>query len=110
MASLHNAITNDASLNISTKMQGATRSNGDAYTETTGWHQIRRFAISQHAVGQRLSFDRLQPVAGNGAYAYGVRAAYADGSMQSMDDAKFAYTCGVAALHRVVLVADSPAR
>jgi len=109
MTSLHRGITRDASINISTKVQGASESNTVAYTETTGWGQIRRFALRQHAVGQRFSFDRVRLVGGLGAYAVGMRAAYADGSGQKMIDSKFACTCQAAALHRVVLVASRPA-
>jgi hypothetical protein len=109
MASLHSGITRDASINIPTMVQGASGSKADAYTEATGWKQIRRFALRQHAVGQRFSFDALRLVSGLGAYAVGMRATYADGSTQKMIDSKFAYTCGAAALHRVVLVASTPA-
>lgn len=109
MTSLHRGITHDASINISTKVQGASESNADAYTETTGWDQIRRFALRQHALGQRFSFDRLRSAGGQGTYAVGMRAAYADGSTQKFGDSKFAYTCEAAALYRVVLVASTPA-
>jgi hypothetical protein len=109
MTSLHRSITREASINMSTKAQGATGSSVDAYTETTGWDQIRRFAQRQHAVGQRFSFDTLRSVSGHGAYAVRMRATYADGSTQMFTDSKFAYTCGAAALHRVVLVAGAPA-
>ena len=110
MTSLHSVITSDSEMNISTRMQGASGSSTDAYTFTTGWRQIRWFALRQHAAGQRFSFDRLRLVAGQGAYAVGMRAAYADGSTQSFVDAKFAYTCEGARLHRVVMVAGAPAR
>ena len=109
MTSLHRSVTREASINISTKVQGASGSNLDAYTETTGWDQIRRFALRQHALGQRFSFDTLRSASGQGAYAVGMRATYADGSTQTFVDSKFAYTCGTAALHRVVLVASAPA-
>ena len=110
MTALHNTVTNGATLNISTKTQGASEPDSGVYTVAAGWEQIRPFARSQHRAGQRFSFDRLRAVGGQGVYADGLRAAYADGSMQSMDDTKFAYACDAAALHRVVLVAKTPAR
>ncbi len=109
---LHGILASKAELAMSAKGQGTRSSKSDGYTTLDGWRRIRRFATRQWALGERLSFSRLQVFGGSskGAYARGMRASYSDGSRQVMADAKFVYSCTEHALARIVLVAWERAR
>jgi hypothetical protein len=75
------------------------------YETSAGWPENRALMKHQHAVGQRLSFERLQVIGRRGAYAVGMRTMYGDGTAYHLRAAKFAYSCNEHALERVVLVA-----
>jgi hypothetical protein len=99
----------DAAISMSGKRQGAA-SPAAKSTDLHGWDEIRAFAQMQWDLGQQLSFASIAAVRRQGAYAYGMRSTYTDGSRQQYTDAKFAYSCTDSAFTRIVLVASKRAR
>ena len=95
---------------MSGQHQGATSGEGKSYSSLAGWEDIGPFVESQHDLGQRLSYERLQVLDRAGAYAVGMQAMYADGSRQMMRDAKFVFSCPEQAFERMVLIARAPAK
>jgi hypothetical protein len=107
---LKEMLTPIATLAVSGQHQGTAFGEGKSSPSLAGWEDIGPFVESQHDLGQRLSYERLQVLDRTGAYAVGMQATYADGSRQMMRDAKFVFSCAEQAFERMVLIARAPAR
>ena len=98
--------TTEAELDMSSKSQGASVSDG--YTGTVGADAIAEFAARQWKTGEVLSFSAIE-VFNGGAYAHSVTSKFEDGRQQTMTDSKFVYDRCSNAFNHVVIVAGSPA-
>ncbi len=110
-AALGRLFTVDAVLDMATKHQDTL--TGQGWASASGRAMIAAFAQRQWHLGEKLSYRGLtigfDGVAGNGGYAANVLASFADGTVQPMTEAKFAYRCAGHAFAHVVIVSAKAA-
>jgi hypothetical protein len=110
-AALGRLFTVDGVLDMATKDQDTL--TGQGWASASGRGMIAAFAQRQWRLGEKLSYRGLMigfnGAAGNGGYASNVLASFADGKMQPMTEAKFAYRCTGHAFAHVVIVSAKAA-
>jgi hypothetical protein len=90
--------TADGVLDMATKHQDTL--TGHEWASAGGRRMIAAFAERQWRLGEKLSYrgvriDLNGGAAGDGGFAGHVVASFADGTVQPMDEAKFAYSCAI---------------
>lgn len=105
-AALARLFTADGVLDMATKRQDTL--HGHVWASAGGRGMIAAFAGRQWLLGEKLSYRGLTTGL-NGSYASNVRASFADGTVQPMTEAKFAYGCASHAFAHVVIVSAKAA-
>jgi hypothetical protein len=81
---------------------------GQGWASAGGREMIAAFAERQWRLGENLSYHGMT-MFGDGGYVGSVVASFADGTMQPMAEAKFAYGCASHAFVHVVIVSAKAA-
>jgi ketosteroid isomerase-like protein len=105
-AALGRLFTADGVLDMATKHQDTIA--GQGWASAGGRGVIAAFAERQWRLGEKLSYHGMT-MFGDGGYAGSVVASFADGTVQPMDEAKFAYGCASHAFAHVVIVSAKAA-
>lgn len=114
-AALGRLFTVDGVLDMATKHQDTLTGQGWASVGGLGARgMIAAFAERQWRLGEKLSYRGVTAglnggAAGDGGYAGNVVASFADGAVQPMSEAKFAYGCAAHAFAHVVIVSAKAA-
>jgi hypothetical protein len=111
-AALGRLFTANGILDMATKHQDTLHRH--VWASASGRGMIAAFAERQWRLGEKLSYRGLTAgfnggAAGGGGYASNVRASFADGTVQPMVEAKFAYGCASHAFTHVVIVSAKAA-
>jgi hypothetical protein len=110
-AALGRLFTADGDLDMATKDQDTQAS--DAWDSAGGGPgargMIAAFAERQWLLGELLSYSGIEAIGLGGGDA-AVVARFADGTMQPMEEAKFAYNCQSQAFFHVVIISAQAAR
>src|SRR5215831_16814419 len=114
-AALGRLFTADGALDMATKHQDTLHRGEWAGIGGLGARgAIAAFAGRQWRLGEKLSYRGMSIILNGGAdadggYAGNVRASFADGTVQPMEEAKFVYSCAGHALAHVVIVSAKAA-